>query len=177
MDDAPLSKSHASGHSEVYRQHITAFLNGSVVCPWSFPAQARLLEKQETHNKINAWVSELGMELAETSSGRGSYLVYRGFDATVKLAARDLFSRVMKDLRFYVRMLEMLMNTLHPDMTLVAGEELRFNELLNQISQSPSLQTQLSELRSSNKHSAVKEQVESLFQRLVKEGLIVEANA
>lgn len=177
MDKAPLSASHASGHSETYRNLITALLGGAVVCPWSYPAESRLLEKSEIQDKVNGWVSELGMELAETSSSRGLYLVYRGFDPTVKSVARDMFTRVMKDLRFYVRMLEMLMNTMHADMTLVAGEELRFTDLLNQVSQSPSLQTQLGELPSSKKHGAVKEQLESLFQRLLKEGLIVEANA
>ena len=176
MDSAPLSESHASGHSETYRKLVTALLGGAVVCQWSLPAEARLMEKPEIQTKINAWVSELGMELAETSSGRGHYLVYRGFDPTVKLVAREMFTRVMKDLRFYVRMLEMLMNTLHADMTLVAGEELRFHDLLSQVSQSPSLQSQLGELYSSKKHNAVKEQLESLFQRLQKDGLLVEAN-
>lgn len=177
METALLSKNHASGHSETYRKLITALLGGAVICPWSFPAEARLLEQQDIRNKINGWVSDLGMELAETSSGRGNYLVYRGFDPTVKAVARDMFSRVMKDLRFYVRMLEVLMNSFHADITMVAGEELRFHDLLNKVGQSPSLQSQLSELSSSKKHSAVKEQLESLFQRLVKEGLLVEANA
>lgn len=177
MDTASLSQNHASGHSDTYRKLITTLLGGAVVCPWSFPAESRLLEQQDVQDKINVWVGDLGMELAETSSGRGYYLVYRGFDPTVKAVARDMFSRVMKDLRFYVRMLEVLMNALHADMTMVAGEELRFHDFLNQVSQSPSLQSQLSELSSSKKHSAVKEQLESLFQRLVKEGLLVEANA
>jgi len=177
MDSNALSNNHASGHSETYRQLITTLLGGGVVCPWSSPAESRLLEKSDIQNKVNSWVGELGMELAETSSGRGHYLVYRGFDPAVRLVAREIFSRVMKDLRFYVRMLEMLMNTLHADTTLVAGEELRFTELLNQVGQSPSLQTQLGELHSSKKYGAVKEQLESLFQRMTKEGLIVEANA
>jgi hypothetical protein len=177
MDSAHLSASHASGHSETYRKLITALLGGAVVCQWSMPAESRLMEKPEIQLKINAWVSDLGMELAETSSGRGHYLVYRGFDQTVKLVAREMFTRVMKDLRFYVRMLEMLMNSLHEDMTLVAGEELRFHDLLSQVSQSPSLQSQLGELYSSKKYNAVKEQLESLFQRLQKDGLLVEANA
>jgi hypothetical protein len=177
MNAASLSASHASGHSDTYRKLITALLGGAVVCQWSMPSESRLMEKPEIQSKINAWVSDLGMELAETSSGRGHYLVYRGFDPTVKLVAREMFTRVMKDLRFYVRMLEMLMNSLHEDMTLVAGEELHFHDLLSQVGQSPSLQSQLGELYSSKKHNAVKEQLESLFQRLQKDGLLVEANA
>lgn len=177
MDPTPLSASHASGHSETYRKLVTALLGGAVVCQWSMPAESRLIEKPDIQSKINAWVSELGMELAETSTGQGHYLVYRGFDHTVKLVAREMFTRIMKDLRFYVGMLEMLMNSLHEDMSLVAGEELRFHDLLSQVSQSPSLQSQLGGLPSSKKHNAVKEQLESLFQRLQKDGLLVEANA
>lgn len=177
MQATSAKTKNASGRPDAYRSLVTALIGGAVICPWSFPTEARLLEREDIQEKINAWVDDLGMELAETSSGNGHYLVYQGFDPTVKAVARDIFTRVMKDLRFYVRMLEVLMNTLHADMTMVAGEELRFHDFLNQVSQSPSLQAQLSELSSSKKHSAVKEQLESLFQRLVKEGLLVEANS
>lgn len=177
MQATSAKTKNASGRPDTYRSLVTALIRGAVICPWSFPTEARLLEREDIQEKINAWVDDLGMELAETSSGNGHYLVYRGFDPTVKAVARDIFTSVMKDLRFYVRMLEVLMNSLHADMTMVAGEELRFHDFLNQVIQSPSLQAQLSELSSSKKHSAVKEQLESLFQRLAKEDLLVEANS
>lgn len=146
MQATSAKTKNASGRPDTYRSLVTALIRGAVICPWSFPTEARLLEREDIQEKINAWVDDLGMELAETSSGNGHYLVYRGFDPTVKAVARDIFTSVMKDLRFYVRMLEVLMNTLHADMTMVAGEELRFHDFLNQVIQSPSLQAQLSEL-------------------------------
>ncbi len=177
MDNSVAVPDTAPGFSEQYRALLTRLLAQDVVCQWSQPALARLLEKEEVRQRINRWVGELGMELACTSSERGHYLVYRGYDVAVKSAAREMFTKVMKDLRFYVRMLEMMMNALHADAALVPGEELRFNDLLSLIGQSPSLQSQLGELHSSRKHSAVKDQMETLFARMVKEGLLVEANA
>jgi len=162
--------------SEDYRKLVMKLLSGAVVCRWSEPGLARLLEQAEVRNRINRWVGEMGMSLAQTSSEQGYYLIYSEFDATVKSAARELFTRVMKELRFYVRVLELMMNSLHPDTSLQPGEDVRFPHLLNQISQSPSLQTHLGELSSSKKHSAVKDQLESLFNRLLKEGILVEAN-
>lgn len=164
-------------HSEAYRTLLTQLLSGQVICQWSAPAQARLLEREDVQNRVNRWASEIGMTLASTSSGSGHYLVYSGYDGSVKTAARELFTRIMKQLRFYVQTLEMLMNALHTETSLVPGEEIRFHDLLSQIGQSPSLQTQLGNLPSSKRHTAFKEQLEGLFSQLVKEGLLVEANA
>ncbi len=177
MDDQNSKAGEHPGHSETYRALLTHLLGGHVVCQWSAPALARLIEREEVQNRVNRWASEIGMTLATTSSGVGHYLVYQGFDNTVKGVARESFTRLMKSLRFYVQTLEMLMNALHAETSLIPGEELRFHSLLNQVSQSPSLQTQLSNLPSSRRHTAFKEQLESLFSQLQKEGLLIEANA
>ena len=177
MVDQVTPANESVGNSETYRTLLTRLLAGNVVCQWSAPSLARLIEREDIQNRVNRWSSELGMELAETSSGNGRYLVYQGFDNTVKAVARETFTKLMKNLRFYVQTLEMLMNALHPESSLLPGEELRFHDLLSQVSQSPSLQTQLSNLPSSRKYTAYKEQLDGLFSQLIKEGLLVEANA
>ena len=177
MTDTLSPNDSQSTTSEAYRTLLTQLMSGQVICQWSAPSLARLLEREDVKNRVNRWASEIGMQLASTSSGAGHYLVYEGFDSNAKAVSRELFTRLMKSLRFYVQTLEMLMNALPPEMTLVPGEELRFHNLLHQVGQSPSLQTQLGNLPSSKRHTAYKEQLDSLFSVLLKEGLLVEANA
>ena len=121
-------------------------------------------------------LQDLEMKRSETRSGTGMYLTYEGWNPQVKSAAKENFSKLIKDLRFYTQALELLMSSLHPDASFVPGEEIRFNNLLSQIDQSTTLQSQLAGLPSSKKHEALRDQLESLFSRLKKEGLLVEAN-
>jgi hypothetical protein len=168
--------SYSTDQDATYLKLVTRLLEGDVICPWSQPALARLLENPDIQHRINRWVQDLEMKLSETRSGTGMYLTYEGWNPQVKSAAKENFSKLIKDLRFYTQALELLMSSLHPDASFVPGEEIRFNNLLSQIDQSTTLQSQLAGLPSSKKHEALRDQLESLFSRLKKEGLLVEAN-
>jgi len=164
-------------HSETYKKALLSLIQGNVICRWSDPSAAEILERPETRERINQWSGELDMELAQTTSENGWFLVYKGIDPHTRSVARDLFSGIMKELRFYVRMLELLMNTLHRDASMSPGETMRLSELMQAMDESPDLRAQLADLPTSRKTAVVKDQVETLIGKLKREGVIIESNA
>lgn len=164
-------------HSETYKKALLSLIQGNVICRWSDPSGAEILERQETRERINHWSGELDMELAQTTSENGWFLVYRSIDPHTRSVARDLFSGIMKELRFYVRMLELFMNTQHRDASMSPGETMRLSNLMQAMDESPDLRAQLADLPTSRKTSVVKDQVEALIGKLKREGVIVESNA
>lgn len=165
-----------SQHAQAYKDTLRYLLSGRVICAWSSPESMQVLESEENRRRINTWVSELDMKLAQTSGGAGYYLVYEGVSSHTRDVARELFRSIMKELRFHVEMLETFMKVLHPDTSLVPGETIHLAQLLQAADESPDICGMLADLPTSRNSRVVKEQAEALLARLKREEIVVETN-
>jgi hypothetical protein len=116
------------------------------------------------------------MELAQTDSETGYFLIYKAINPDTRAVAREIFSSIMKELRFYVRMVELFMNTQHRDASMSPGETIRLADMMKAMDESPDLRDQLADLPTSRNISVVKGQVEALIGKLKREGVLIESN-
>lgn len=147
-----------------------------VVCRWSRPDLAHLLESKQAIKQVNEWAGVLNMEVAHTGNGEGIYLVYKDFDADAQENSRRLFESLMKGLGDRLRLLELLL-TIQPDRAYTGGDQIRFNTLLNRVADNSDLQQRLEEMvPRSRQDSASKDQLQVVIDQMVKDGLLVLVN-
>lgn len=161
--------------SPVYTDTLKRLLQGEVLCPWSTPEQARLLQDSEVRSQVDEWVRALGYELAETSGGSGYYLVHARVDEPARADATRLFREIMVSLREHLNVISLLMEATDADAALAPGQVIRPNQVVAAAEESPSLRDQLGKLKTSKPQSGIRQQVDALIKALKDEGLIVPA--
>lgn len=161
--------------SPVYTDTLKRLLQGEVLCPWSTPEQARLLQDSEVRSQVDEWVRALGYELAETSGGSGYYLVHARVDEPARADATQLFREIMVSLREHLNVISLLMEATDADAALAPGQVIRPNQVVAAVEESPSLRDHLGKLKTSKPQSGIRHQVDALIKALKDERLIVPA--
>lgn len=161
---------------KLFTKLARTLLAGGVICPWTHKELFEALQDDAWRTKMNLWLAEIELKLAESSSGQSWFAVSDTDDASTKTWARALFAEVMKDLRFHVGWLELMMNTMRRDIALSPGETLRYADLLSALNDNASLQAELQAIPGVAKEAKLQAQLDRLIQRLTKEGILVEAN-
>ena len=161
--------------SPVYTDTLKRLLQGEVLCPWSTPEQARLLQDSEVRSRVDEWVRALGYELAETSGGAGDYLVHTRVGEPARADTTRLFREIMVSLREHLNVINLLMEATDADAALAPGQVIRPNQVVAAAEVSPSLRDQLGKLKTSKPQSGTRQQVDALIKTMKDEGLLVPA--
>lgn len=161
--------------SPVYTDTLKRLLQGQVVCAWSAPECARILQDQQQRRRIDDWMIDLGCRLAETSGGAGFYLVHNRVDESARQDATKLFREIMGSLREQLLVISVLMEATNPDMALAPGDTLWPNKVVAAIEENPNLKEQLATLSSSRPQATIRQQVDTLVRSLRDAGIIVAA--
>lgn len=152
-------------------------LSGQVICKWAFPIEFEHLNHESVFVEFERNFNFLDMRLAKTPNNSGYYLIYSTDAPGVKGKAREFFRHVMKDLRFTLDWLELMMEAMHRDQIIHSGEEMRFSDLLSTVIENMSLQDGLGRMPSSRGISGVRSQLENLVKRLKKEDILMDIHA
>lgn len=154
-----------------------ALLAGKVICPWSQSELYDVLQDETLQQRMSNWLNDIELKLACSLTGQAYYVVSAEDDALMKASARALFADIMKEFRFHVAWLELLMKVLRRDYALSPGETLRYSDVLAALNDNTSLQLELAAVPGSSKESRLQGQLDRLLARLLKDELIREANA
>jgi biotin operon repressor len=162
----------------MFKNIILLLLSGEFLCNVSRPDEFSFLQDEATRLDVDAYLARIGRRLGLTRNGVAFYAAHASIGAEERTEARIVFKEIKRDLRPIVKFLNLVMQAQRSDMTLFAGDSLRYHELLTRIRESSHLTDELSSFaKLGNEYASSSETVpgilDKILQRLAKNGYLV----
>lgn len=166
------------------RAILEALLQGQFLCSISHTKLFQALQNEETLTKVNGTLNSLGKELRSTDNKETYYCAY--IDVAHPKDARQIqtqFEQLRNQIAPVVHFLTLIMRVEQHDSILMAGDTLRFHDLLSHIEIEPAYLTDLKyigryelfkKIRNKNNNQ---ERLKAILETMEKEGYLFLTNA
>ncbi len=149
-------------YSPVFEKVIMKLLAQNVLCEISSPEEFRFVEQEHNQEQVDKHLHAIGRHLSKTSDKLGYFCAYNIIDNSKKrIKVQKQFESFVVDLEGIIDWLRLVRSIDRDSRPLVPGTQLKESELLSAIEESNSL----------------KQQLESISQKLKTGGKSIEARA
>lgn len=109
---------------------VKQLLQGEFICAYTQPDSFQYLQHAEQREKVDAFLQQLNYRLAHTPQKSAFYAAYQTIDETARNDIRKVFQRFRGELQPMVEWLELMMEALQQDKSIMTGDRLYFAKLL-----------------------------------------------
>lgn len=118
---------------------ITKLLEGEFICRTAHPDLFEYLEDEGARGEVDGYLFRIGRRLASTPNNEAFYAAHAKVGPRERAEIRTLFREVKHELKPVLGFLNLVMQTLNADKTLLPGDVIDFPTLLMKISENQHL--------------------------------------
>ena len=157
------------------------YLHNEFICPYTDEAMYRYLESDQGFDSINSALAPFQRKVCSLESGSAFYIdTLDNTSASDNNQRRKQFEKIRDELQPFVEFLVYFSRVKPSAGILTAGQTIRFSEVLTLVTDNDLNAKHLSQLLSfkmfKTSKQTISEQLQVIFDRLVKEGLLVPKN-
>lgn len=160
------------------KETIELLLKGEFICPITAPRAYKDLKDDETLNKINAILDNLGRYIATTSNGDVYYAAWKNIGDDERRSISREFEQLREQLRPIVDFVLFVMDTNMRDNPLMPGDKISESEIISKVEINDFLNERVNRiLQIINKRKTtdpVPVQIKALFDYMRKQSIIKE---
>lgn len=123
----------------MFESIITRLLEGEFICRASYPDLFEHLKDESVRREVDGYLFRIGRRLASTPNAQAYYAAHASIGPRERAEVRTLFREVKHELKPVLGFLNLVMQTMNADKTLLAGDVIDFPTLLIKISESQHL--------------------------------------
>lgn len=162
----------------MFKRTVFLLLEGSFICDVSHPEAYAFLSADHNFHAVNDYVSKIGRHVSPTSRQSGFFLTYASYGDEERSAIRSNYADIKNNLSSVVSFFNLVMKTTGQEDILMHGSVIEADSLIGVIDQDISLRNELQSLgaRYKSTHDSQRKLLDSILQRLIKDGYLVLAN-
>jgi hypothetical protein len=155
-------------------------LAGEYICPYRYPTEFEILQDEQEHDEIDAWLAALERRIARLGTDGAFFMAPLMVTVDDQRQLKAAFLQFRDVYGPAVLMLDMIRQTDSLNITLSPGEYIPLYELEQAVSNSSTLEMQLKSkvlvIDNGSHRSTVRENLRRLMDHLVKDGYLMLAN-
>ena len=158
---------------------------GEFICLQNYPDAYHFLHSEDNEDVVRKSLLPFGLDLKVTDGYESYYCVYKTIDsARDARKLRSQFEKIRDTIAPVVEFITLIMRAENKDLALMPGDSIKFALLLNTITESPGLQTELKRIgkqqrlfASGKSNPDLKDRLQSLLDGMVKEKYLSLSNS